>query len=111
MVQIFERYVTKFAPRKALKLITGETLTFDRRVVLHRVGARLVSGVKSSLIRRDGLRFTFDFRFFREGFEHHDLKNNFFKSIEEQLLYIKVLWFRGGLVLKARRLLYHSTLG
>jgi len=27
------------------------------------------------------------------------------------VLYINVQWFRGGLVFKAHRLLYHSTLG
>jgi len=32
-------------------------------------------------------------------------------SIYEQLLDINVQWFRGGLVFKAPRLLYHSTLG
>jgi len=32
-------------------------------------------------------------------------------SIQEQLLYRDVQQFRGGLVLKAHRLLYHSTLG
>ena len=32
-------------------------------------------------------------------------------SISEQLLRRKVKWFRGGLVCKALRLLYHSTLG
>jgi len=31
-----EGYVTKFAPHKALKLITRGKLTFDERVVLHR---------------------------------------------------------------------------
>jgi len=30
---------------------------------------------------------------------------------KEQLLYRNVQWFRGGLVFKAVRLLYHSTLG
>ena len=30
-------YVTKFAPRKALYLIAWGKLTFDERVVLHRV--------------------------------------------------------------------------
>ena len=32
-------------------------------------------------------------------------------SIEEQLLRRNVKWFRGGLVFKAHRILYHSTLG
>jgi len=32
----FDRHVTKFAPRKALKLIASGKLTFDERVVLHR---------------------------------------------------------------------------
>ena len=31
-------------------------------------------------------------------------------SLSEQPLYRKNKWFRGGLVFKARRLLYHSTL-
>ena len=33
----FEGYVTKSAPHKALKLIVRDMLTFDERVVLHRV--------------------------------------------------------------------------
>ena len=32
-------------------------------------------------------------------------------SIEAQLLRRNVKWFRGGFVVKARRLLHHSTLG
>ena len=36
-VRIFERYVTKFAPHKALKSIPCGKLTFDERVVIHRV--------------------------------------------------------------------------
>ena len=36
-VRTFERYVTKCAPYKALKLIARGKLTFDERVVLHRV--------------------------------------------------------------------------
>ena len=31
-------YVTKFAPHEALRLIAGGKLTFDERVVVHRVG-------------------------------------------------------------------------
>ena len=31
--------------------------------------------------------------------------------ISEQVLYINVQWFRGGLVFKAHRRVYHSTLG
>ena len=37
MVRTFERYATKFAPHKVLKSITRGKLTFDERVVLHRV--------------------------------------------------------------------------
>jgi len=37
LVQVFERNVTKFAPYKVLKLIAWGKLTFDERVVLHRV--------------------------------------------------------------------------
>ena len=33
------------------------------------------------------------------------------EAIQEQLLYIHVKRFRGGLVLKAHRLVYHLTLG
>ena len=33
----FERHVTEFAPRKALKLIARGQLTFDEWAVLHRV--------------------------------------------------------------------------
>ena len=33
----FEGHVTKFAPHKALKLIAWGKMTFDERVVLHRV--------------------------------------------------------------------------
>jgi len=32
-------------------------------------------------------------------------------DVRTQLLYRHVQWFRGGLVFKDRRLLYHSTLG
>ena len=32
-------------------------------------------------------------------------------SIQEQLLYRNVHWFPGGLVFKAHKLVYHSTLG
>jgi len=39
----------------------------------------------------------------------HRLSQKF--SIQEQLLYRNVQRFRGGLVFKAHRLLYHSTLG
>ena len=35
--QIFEGHVTKFAPRKTLQSIAGGKLSFDQRVVLHRV--------------------------------------------------------------------------
>ena len=37
LVWIFERYVTKFASHQALKSTTCVKLTFDERVVLHRV--------------------------------------------------------------------------
>ena len=36
----FERHVTRFAPRTALKLIARGKLTFDRRVVVHSVSGR-----------------------------------------------------------------------
>ena len=36
-VFVGQSYVTKFAPRKAQNLIARGKLTFDRRVVLHRV--------------------------------------------------------------------------
>ena len=41
MPQHFEGYVTKFAPHKILKLIAWGKLTFDKRVVLHRVVRQL----------------------------------------------------------------------
>ena len=37
MLRISKGYVTKFAPHLALKIIAGGKLTFDERVVLHRV--------------------------------------------------------------------------
>ena len=37
LARISERYVTKFAPHKALTLIARGKLTFDDRVELHRV--------------------------------------------------------------------------
>ena len=36
----FERNVTRFAPHEALKLIARGKLTFDERVVVHRVVVR-----------------------------------------------------------------------
>ena len=36
-LQYFERTVTKFVPHKSPKLIASGKLTFDERVVLHRV--------------------------------------------------------------------------
>ena len=39
----FERNVTKFAPHKALKLIASGKLTYDERVVLHRVARDMSS--------------------------------------------------------------------
>ena len=39
LAQYFERNVTKFAPHKARNLIASCKLTFDERVVLHRVDA------------------------------------------------------------------------
>ena len=39
--QSFGCYVTKFAPHRALKLIVSGKLTFDERVVLHRVKWRI----------------------------------------------------------------------
>ena len=38
MVRIFERYVTKFAPHKDLKLTAWDRLTFDERAILRRAG-------------------------------------------------------------------------
>ena len=41
----------------------------------------------------------------------HTLEVHLRRAPVTQLLYINVQWFRGGLVCKAHRLLYHSTLG
>ena len=40
MPWISEGPVTEFAPQKAIKIITSEKLTFDERVVVHRVDGR-----------------------------------------------------------------------
>ena len=41
---IYGGNVTKFAPHDAVKLIASGKLTFDERVVLHRVGVSVSSG-------------------------------------------------------------------
>jgi len=47
-VRILERYVTKFAPHTALKLIAEGKLTFDERFVIQRVeGSSTVRSVSS----------------------------------------------------------------
>jgi len=45
LIRMFERNETKFAPHKALKLIARGKLTFDERVLLHRVGVQMVAPV------------------------------------------------------------------
>ena len=42
-------YVTKFAPRKALKLIGRDYLTFDERAVVHRMEREGASFADSDL--------------------------------------------------------------
>ena len=41
MPHFFEGYATKFAPHKALKLIARGNLTFEERIVVHRMAERL----------------------------------------------------------------------
>jgi len=76
-------YVTKCAPLKTLKLIALSELTFDERVVVHRVAPERENVWPSKAV-------TWPFL---------------------QPLYRNVQWFRGGLVFEARRLLYHSAQG
>ena len=44
-------YVTKFAPHKALKITARAKLTFDERVVLHRVKGYLEKGIHTPMSR------------------------------------------------------------
>ena len=44
-------------------------------------------------------------------FQGHSFKERFHTFSGVQGLGVNVQWFRGGLVFKAHRLVYHSTLG